>query len=85
MQTCNVAVVGATGLVGRKITRVLEERRFPVGNLVLLASERSAGKEVKFSDRTVTVEKLAPTAFRNIELALFSAGALLTWLCLETT
>ena len=75
MQPCNVAVVGATGLVGRKIIQVLEERRFPVGNLVFLASERSAGKEVRFGDRIVTVAKLEPGAFHNVDLALFSAGA----------
>lgn len=44
MQSVNVAVVGASGLVGRKILELLEERNFPVNNLVLLASERSAGK-----------------------------------------
>lgn len=75
MRTCNVAVVGATGLVGRTVIRVLEERRFPVGNLVLLASERSAGKEMTFAGRIVTVEKLSHSAFRSVELALFSAGA----------
>ena len=75
MRTYTVAVVGATGLVGRAMTRVLEERRFPVGKLVLLASERSAGQGVKFADRTVTVARLEPRAFRNVDLALFSAGA----------
>ena len=75
MRTCTVAVVGATGLVGRTMTRVLEERRFPVGKLVLLASERSAGQGLKFGGKTIIVERLAPPAFRNVELALFSAGA----------
>lgn len=75
MRICNVAVVGATGLVGRKMVQVLEERRFPIGRLVLLASERSAGKEVKFANSVVTVEKLAPSSFHGVEVALFSAGA----------
>jgi aspartate-semialdehyde dehydrogenase len=75
MHTCNVAVVGATGLVGRKMVQVLEERQFPVGKLVLLASERSAGKEMKFGAQTMIVEKLGPSSFNNVNVALFSAGA----------
>ena len=49
MSEYNVAIVGATGLVGRKIIQVLEERRFPVKNLILLASEKSAGSKLKFN------------------------------------
>lgn len=75
MRTCNVAVVGATGLVGRKMTQILEERHFPVGNLVLLASERSVGKEVNFAGKVCVVEKLVPSSFHEVEVALFSAGA----------
>ncbi|MBM2839577.1 MAG: aspartate-semialdehyde dehydrogenase [Bacteroidetes bacterium] len=75
MRTCNVAVVGATGLVGRKMIQVLEERKFPVGNLTLLASERSTGKEFSFARRVYTVERLTPSSFHDVEVALFSAGA----------
>jgi len=75
MRTCNVAIVGATGLVGRKMIQVLEERQFPVGSLVLLASERSAGKEINFEERVHTVEKLTTSSFHEVEVALFSAGA----------
>ncbi|MEK9137207.1 MAG: aspartate-semialdehyde dehydrogenase [Bacteroidota bacterium] len=75
MRTCNVAVVGTTGLVGRKMVQVLEERKFPVGNLVLLASERSVGKEVNFADKVCVVEKLTPESFHEAEVAFFSAGA----------
>jgi aspartate-semialdehyde dehydrogenase len=75
MKLCRVAVVGATGLVGRKMIQVLEERKFPVGNLVLLASERSAGKELEFANRAVKVGKLTPSSFHNVDVALFSAGA----------
>lgn len=75
MDTCTVAVVGATGLVGRKMVHVLEERHFPLGRLLLLASERSAGTGVRFANRVVTVEKLAPSSFHGVDVALFSAGA----------
>lgn len=75
MRVWNVAVVGATGLVGRKMIQVLEERKFPVGNIRLLASERSVGKEVSFAGKVHTVQQLVPDSFRGIEVALFSAGA----------
>jgi len=70
-----VAVVGATGLVGRKMTQVLEERRFPVGELRLLASARSAGKTVPFARNQVPVLELTAGSFAGVEIALFSAGA----------
>ena len=75
MKQYNVAVVGATGLVGRTMVKVLEERKFPVNELVLLASERSAGKEVSFNGTSVKVQKLEGERFKGIEFALFSAGA----------
>jgi len=75
MRVWNVAVVGATGLVGRKMIQVLEERKFPVGNIFLLASEQSIGKEVTFGGIVHRVQKLTPDSFVGIELALFSAGA----------
>ncbi|MDH3252323.1 MAG: aspartate-semialdehyde dehydrogenase, partial [Ignavibacteria bacterium] len=75
MRLHNVAVVGATGLVGRKMIQVLEERGFPVGTLTLLASERSAGKEMEFNGSVHRVRSLSPESFRDVEVALFSAGA----------
>ena len=76
MRSWNVAVVGATGLVGRTMVRVLEERKFPVGELRLLASARSAGKTIEFRGRAVAVEELTSESFRpGVEIALFSAGA----------
>ncbi|MEK7671820.1 MAG: aspartate-semialdehyde dehydrogenase, partial [Bacteroidota bacterium] len=75
MRLYNVAVVGATGLVGRKMIQVLEERTFPVGNIKFLASERSVGKEVQFGGTIHPVEKLTERSFAGIEVALFSAGA----------
>jgi aspartate-semialdehyde dehydrogenase len=75
MRRYNVAVAGATGLVGRKMMQVLEERRLPVDRFLPLASERSAGTQVSFGGRQVTVEKLVPESFRGIDVALFSPGA----------
>ncbi|MCX6145133.1 MAG: aspartate-semialdehyde dehydrogenase [Ignavibacteriales bacterium] len=75
MKRYNVAVVGATGLVGRTMIRVLEERNFPVDQLLPLASERSVGKDVVFHGKIIPVQKLEPDKFNNIQFALFSAGA----------
>jgi len=75
MNSHSVAVVGATGLVGRTMVKVLQEHQFPVKQLTLLASERSVGKEVPFNGRTVKVQKLEEKCFQDIEFALFSAGA----------
>jgi len=75
MSSLNVAVVGATGLVGRKLLQVLEERRFPVAELRLLASARSAGRSMKFNGKEYPVRKLESGSFEGVELALFSAGA----------
>ncbi len=71
----NVAVAGATGAVGEVMLQVLEQRRFPVGNIRLLASERSAGKTLRFRGEEVPVELLGKDSFRGIDIALFSAGA----------
>jgi aspartate-semialdehyde dehydrogenase len=70
-----VAVVGATGAVGTEMLRVLRERKFPVGRLRLLASERSAGKRIPFNGSTHTVERLQKDSFEGVDVALFSAGA----------
>jgi aspartate-semialdehyde dehydrogenase len=69
-----VAVVGATGVVGRTMIQVLAERQFPVGELRLLASGRSAGSTVSAAGRTMTVEEATPDAFAGVDIALFSAG-----------
>ena len=74
MKLHDVAVVGATGLVGRTMVRVLEERKFPVNRLLPLASERSVGHEVEFQGKRIRVEKLEAERFKGIEYALFSAG-----------
>jgi len=71
----NVAVVGATGAVGQEMINILEERGFPVINLSLYASERSAGKKLGFQDKEILVKKLTTDSFKGIDIALFSAGA----------
>lgn len=69
-----VAVAGATGLVGREMMRVLEERNFPVKSIKLLASARSKGTKLTFKGEELPVEELTETSFKGIEIALFSAG-----------
>jgi aspartate-semialdehyde dehydrogenase len=69
-----VAVVGATGAVGVELMQCLEQRRFPLSNLRLFASARSAGKTLPFRGKPVTVEELTEDSFRGVDIALFSAG-----------
>jgi aspartate-semialdehyde dehydrogenase len=71
----NVAVAGATGAVGNQMIRCLEERNFPVKNIRFLASARSVGKTLSFKGKAVAVEELKEDSFKDIEIALFSAGA----------
>ena len=77
MKEINIAVVGATGMVGRKFLQVLEERKLPVKNYYLFASERSAGKTLTFFGKPCTVIALTPENVRKypVDIALFSAGA----------
>ena len=75
MTSYAVAVAGATGLVGRKMLQVLEERDFPAASVRLLASRRSAGARLPFRGEELTVEELTPSSFAGVDVALFSAGA----------
>jgi aspartate-semialdehyde dehydrogenase len=70
-----VAVAGATGAVGREMIEILAEREFPVSELVVLASENSEGERVEFKGRNVVVRKLARDSFKEVDIALFSAGS----------
>ncbi len=72
--TVDVAVVGATGAVGEAMMEILEQRNFPVGKLYPLASERSAGKTLRFKGKSVTVQDLATFDFSQVQVGLFSAG-----------
>ena len=75
MKKFNVAVVGATGMVGRTMLKVLEERTFPIENLYLFSSGKSKGTKITFCDKEYTVEELDEHSFdRKIDIALFSAG-----------
>src|SRR5438105_14523378 len=69
-----VAVVGATGAVGAQMIEVLEERKFPVHQLCLLASSRSAGVTVLFQGQEVSVKLLTKDSFEGMDIALFSPG-----------
>lgn len=75
MVSYNVALVGATGAVGQKMCRVLEERNFPVNDFRPLASKRSAGEKIAFKDSQYDVEELTDGSFKDIDIALFSAGS----------
>ncbi len=75
MKGYRVAIVGATGLVGREFIKVLEQRKFPMASIRLLASDRSAGKRLFVAHQEIEVEETAPESFEGIDIALFSAGA----------
>ena len=75
MDGFNVAVVGATGLVGQEFIRILEQREFPVASLIPLASERSREARVFFSRRQFAVKEAARETFHDVDIAFFSAGA----------
>ncbi len=74
-KTYDVAVVGATGAVGEVMLEILAERKFPVGKVYALASERSVGKEVQFGRKKLVVEDLAKFDFSKVQIGLFSPGA----------
>ncbi len=75
MKNINIAVIGATGLVGGTIIKVLEERDFPVKDIYFLSSKKSAGSKIKFKDKEYIVEELTEESFnRDIDIALFAAG-----------
>lgn len=75
MKGYNIAIVGATGLVGQEFIKLLEQRRFPVSSIHLFASGRSAGKKLFVNHREIEVKEASPSSFEHIDIALFSAGA----------
>jgi aspartate-semialdehyde dehydrogenase len=75
MRKYNMAVVGATGVVGTEMLRTLEKRKFPIAQLRALASKRSAGKKLQFKNKPVKVQLLTKDAFSGIDIVLSSAGA----------
>ena len=70
----NIAVVGATGNVGREILRILEQRKFPIDNIYPLASSRSKGEKIEFKEQEIVVEDLADFDFSKVQIGLFSPG-----------
>lgn len=74
MRRYSIAIVGASGAVGEEILKVLEERKFPVGELKLLASSRSSGMEIEAFGQTYVIEELREDSFVGVEIAFFSAG-----------
>jgi aspartate-semialdehyde dehydrogenase len=71
----NIAIVGATGAVGKELLTVLEKREFPLKNLYCFASSSSAGKEVLFRNRPIPIQPLSSDAFKGIDIAIFCAGS----------
>ena len=71
----NVAVVGATGLVGSEMLKILAERQFPVESVRVFGSERSVGNKVPYNGHSLTLEKLDESSFKDIDIAMFAAGA----------
>jgi aspartate-semialdehyde dehydrogenase len=71
----NIAIVGATGLVGQEFLKILHQRSFPVASIKLLASERSSGTKLFFNHQEIEVSEVEPKVFRGVDIALFSAGA----------
>ncbi len=74
MKEYRVAVVGATGMVGQEFIKVLEQRNFPMASISLLASDRSAGRKLLVNDQEIAVKETSPESFKEIDIALFSAG-----------
>lgn len=75
MNGYNIAIVGATGLVGQEFIKILKQRNFPIANIDLLASSRSAGKKVFFNHEELIVKETTAKSFKDIDIALFSAGS----------
>ncbi|MFT5206410.1 MAG: aspartate-semialdehyde dehydrogenase [Candidatus Omnitrophota bacterium] len=74
----NVAIMGATGAVGKELLKILAQRKFPIGELRLLASKRSVGKKLKFKNKFYTVQELKTNSFEGIDIVLSSAGGSLS-------
>ena len=73
MKTYTVAILGATGAVGQEMIRILQERNFPVGKLIPLASKRSAGKTIQFRGENVTIQEACDSAFEGVDIVLGAA------------
>ena len=74
-ESYNVAVVGATGIVGESLLDILYSRRFPISSIYAVASTKSKGSKAKFGDQLLIVESLDEFNFTDIDIAFFSAGS----------
>ena len=74
MKQYNVAIIGATGIVGQELIKILEERNFPMNSVRLYASDHSAGKKLFVKHQEVAVREISPESFRGIDIAFFSSG-----------
>ena len=77
MKTYTVAILGATGAVGQEMIKVLQERNFPVGKLIPLASARSAGKTLKFKGEDITIQLACDEAFEGVDIVLGAAAGIM--------
>lgn len=75
MKAYNLAIVGATGMVGQEFIKILQQRAFPISSVRLYASDRSAGKKLFFGHREIEVQEMSLDSFQGIDIALFSAGS----------
>ena len=75
MKKYNLAIVGATGLVGRMFLKILDEYHFPFHKLVLYASKKSVGKKIMFKNKEYIIRELNEESFDDVDIALFSAGS----------
>jgi aspartate-semialdehyde dehydrogenase len=75
MKSYNVAIVGATGMVGQEFIKILEQRKFAINNISLWASDRSAGKKLFYGHQEILVRETSNESFNGVDIALFSAGA----------
>ena len=71
----NIAIVGATGIVGESLLEILSSRNFPINEIYAVASEKSRGFKAKYGDNLVTVQALSEFDFTGVDIAFFSAGA----------
>ena len=71
----NIAIVGATGNVGRKLLEVLDKKKFPITEIFLVASPQSVGKKINFKDKELIVEDLNNFDFSKVKIAFFAAGS----------
>ncbi len=79
MEAFNVAIVGATGIVGQEFIKVLEQRSFPVASIQLLTADHSSSAKLFFNHQRIEVSEARPESFRDVDIAFFSAGAGASW------